>query len=90
MNSHRHIDIAWLALVLLTLGSAFLSEMSAKLEISGLWLTLVIAAIIYIKGRIVIDYFLEIELTRPIIKVLVRFYIMLWPLVLIFIYLISY
>lgn len=56
MKKLSHLDLLWLLLMGLTLGSAWLAE-SAE---SGLLVTVAVSVIIAIKGRIVVDYFMEL------------------------------
>lgn len=83
MHSIHHITIAWISLVLLTLGSTLVG----KIEQSGFWITLLISALIMIKARIVVEFFLEASTTRKKTRTVLRFYSVFWPLLIIITYL---
>jgi len=83
MHSIRHIIFAWISLVLLTLGSTMLGQT----EQSGFWIIVLISTLIMIKGRIVVEFFLEAGTTRSTIRKILRFYTILWPLLIIITYL---
>jgi len=83
MHTIHHIVLAWISLVLLTLGSTLIG----KVEQSGFWITVLISALIMIKGRIVVEFFLEAGTTRTYIRRVLRFYTIFWPLLIIITYL---
>jgi len=82
MRASRRLDLVWALLIGLTLGGAALAETSA----SGFWVTLVIAAIMALKGRLVIDHFMELADASPTIRTMVRLYGIVIPLLLILTY----
>ncbi|MCB1960915.1 MAG: cytochrome C oxidase subunit IV family protein [Rhodocyclaceae bacterium] len=71
----RTLTLAWLALVALTLLGITLGEW----ESPGLWTTLAVAAVMTLKGRLVIDHFLELGNAHRRIRQLVRLYAALLP-----------
>ncbi len=75
-TSARRIDYTWLILIGLTLGGVALGVEAAG---PSLWLTLVIAAITALKGRLVIDQFMELGNANPHIRRLVRLWGLLVP-----------
>jgi len=83
MHTVYHIIFAWISLVLLTLGSTLIG----KIEQSGFWITVLISALIMIKGRIVVEFFLEASTTRAKTRKVLRFYTVFWPLLIIITYL---
>jgi hypothetical protein len=75
MTDSRTLDLAWLALIALTLGAAALGHGAQ----AGLPITLAIALLTAIKGRLVIDRFMELGGANPAIRRLVRVYGLMVP-----------
>lgn len=73
------VDIAWLALILLTLSGGLMGELAQP----GFWITVMIALMTYLKGRLVIDYFMELEEARPIIRNVVTGFSTIIPLLMV-------
>jgi hypothetical protein len=82
MRASRRLDLVWLLLVGLTLGGAFLGEAAE----SGFWVTVLIAAIMAFKGRLVIDHFMELADANRTIRRMVRLYGIAIPLLLVLTY----
>ena len=74
------LEFAWAALVLLSLGGLFLGESGDR----GLAVTALIAGIMVLKGRLVIDFFLELSHANPTLRRMVRLYGISIPLLLLF------
>lgn len=83
LNSTRTIDYTWGLLILLTIGGALVGEAQNP----GFWMNVLVAALMLFKGRLVTEHFLEIGSTRPALRRLVRFYAVIWPLMIIITYL---
>ncbi|WP_250655905.1 cytochrome C oxidase subunit IV family protein [Alkalimarinus coralli] len=79
----RHLDVYWLLLIAMTLISAAIAE---KAEPS-LLITIVIAAMIVIKARLVIDHFMELKSASPYIYHLMNAYFYLFPLMAVLVWL---
>lgn len=79
MRVSRRLDSVWLLLIGLTLGGAFLGE---AVE-SGFRVTVIIAAIMAFKGRLVIDHFMELADANRTIRNMVRLYGLAIPLLLV-------
>ena len=77
------LDLTWLILVMLTLGGALLGEFGA----SGFWATLLVALITAVKGRLVMDKFMELGEASPLIRRVVRGFGLLVPLLMLVVYL---
>ena len=73
----KHLNVYWLLLMAMTLMSAAIAE---KAEPS-LLITIVIAAMIVIKARLVIDLFMELKSGSPYIYHMMNAYFYLFPLV---------
>lgn len=71
----KFIEILWLLLIALTLFSAYMAER----ETPGLSSVSIIAAVLAIKGRIIVDYFMELKETHVIIRTLMRLYFYVIP-----------
>ena len=80
---HRLLDLLWLLLLLLTVGGGWLGE-SAE---AGIGLALFITATIAIKGRIVVDHFMELNTSNPTLRRLMRLYFVVIPLITLLVYL---
>lgn len=74
-----HAEKIWLLLVTLTLAGAWLAETGH----AGWPLTLVVAGLIAIKGRLVIDHYMEITAANPHIRRILLAFITLVPLLVI-------
>ena len=83
MNPLRRIDLVWILLLGLTVSGVALGETSQP----GVWVTFSVAAIMAIKGRLVIDYFMELVNANRTIRRMVRLYGIAIPLLLILTYL---
>ncbi|MGE5155343.1 MAG: cytochrome C oxidase subunit IV family protein [Bdellovibrio bacteriovorus] len=73
--SIRSVDWTWGTLVALTLAGVALGEGAQP----GFWVTLSVAAIAAVKGRLVIDQFMELGGAHPSIRRLVRLFGLLVP-----------
>jgi ABC-type nickel/cobalt efflux system permease component RcnA len=83
LSASRKLDLVWLALITLTLAGAALGETAEP----GLWITISVAAMMVLKGRMVIDHFMELGHANPGIRRMVRLYGVTIPLLLILTYL---
>ncbi len=83
MNRALLLNLTWLALVVMTLGGAYLGEFAS----SSFWTTLVIAVITAVKGRLVIDRFMELGEASVVVRRLVRGFGLLVPLLMLVAYL---
>ncbi len=79
MKSTQKIDLVWLLLLAMTLGGAFVGKIAEP----GLWITLAIAVITAIKGRMVIDYFMELNNATPSIRRVAKTFGMIVPLLMV-------
>ena len=83
ITSSRTLDLVWILLIALTLGGVAIGEGAEP----SFWITVIVAVITTFKGRMVIDYFMEVGDAHPAIRRLVRIYGFLVPLLMILIYL---
>lgn len=83
MVTARKLDQIWILLITLTLGGVAVGEGAEP----GFWVTLLVAGITAIKGRMVIDYFMEVGDALPSIRRLVRIFGLLVPSLMVLTYL---
>lgn len=79
----RALDWTWMILISLTLAGVAIGEGAEP----GLWVTLTVAAIATLKGRLVIDQFMELGRAHPAIRRLVRLFGLLVPALMVLVYL---
>jgi hypothetical protein len=79
MKSTQKLDLIWLLLLTMTLGGAFVGKIAEP----GFWITLAIAVITAIKGRMVIDYFMELNDASPFIRRVAKTFGMIVPLLMV-------
>lgn len=72
---YRTIDFLWLLLMGLTLLTTALAEGAAP----GVWMTVAVAVVIGIKGRLVVDHFMELRTARAPIRHLMNAYFYVFP-----------
>jgi len=76
------VDIAWLMLILLTLSGGWMGKHAEP----GFWITVVIAMMTFLKGRLVIDYFMELDEASKVIRRVVGSFSTIIPLMMILTY----
>jgi len=77
------IDSLWLFLVALTLFSAYMAEQAEP----GFVSIAIMAAVLAIKGRIIVDHFMELKDAHPVLRTLMRTYFYVIPSFIILVYL---
>ena len=77
------IDTLWLILIALTLFSAYMAEQAKP----GLISVIIMAAVLAVKGRIIVDYFMELKQAHPVLRGLMRTYFYVIPSLIIIVYL---
>lgn len=75
ISHKKFIGILWLLLIALTLFSAYMAERVTP----GLSSMIIMAFVLAIKGRIIVDYFMELKETHIIIRTLMRTYFYVIP-----------
>lgn len=85
MTHKQTVTALWLLLVALTLGGSLLGETA---EPGYLLLTVVVITMV-IKGRVVIDHFMELKNAHPLIRRLMQAYFYVLPLATIASYVLS-
>lgn len=85
-TSHKKlIDRLWLLLIALTLAGAFIGEAVEP----SLAATLIVSLMMAFKGRVVVDYFMELKTANRTIRNLMRAYFYVLPLVTVLVYLLG-
>ncbi len=79
----RTQDYVWFALMAMTLGSALVAESAEP----SLLITLIIAITIGLKGLLVVDRFMELRNAHPKIRLAMRLYFWLLPVVIVVVWL---
>ena len=83
MNQTQLVDRLWLLLISLTLFSAYMAERDAQ----GFNSILIMALVLAIKGRIIVDHFMELKSAHRLLRTLMRVYYYVIPLMIIIAYL---
>ncbi len=83
LSQTKKIDVLWLFLIVLTLLSAYMAERSS----SGFSSIAIMAAVLAIKGRIIVDHFMELRNAHKILRALMRVYFYVIPFLIIMVYL---
>ncbi len=82
MTDEKKINYLWLFLIALTLFSAFMAEKNY----AGLFSILIMAFVLAIKGRIIVDHFMELKHSHKILRTLMQIYFYVIPLLIILVY----
>ncbi|MEA1889717.1 MAG: cytochrome C oxidase subunit IV family protein [Pseudomonadota bacterium] len=83
-NAHiKLINNLWMLLILLTLFSAYMAEQTTP----GLLSVSIMAVVLGIKGRIIVDYFMELKESHIVLRGLMRLYFFVIPAMIILVYL---
>lgn len=83
-TSHiKLINTLWLLLMTLTLFSAFIAEQ----ETPGLNSILIMSIVLAIKGRIIVDHFMELKEAHLVVRGLMRAYYYVIPALIVLVYL---
>jgi len=77
------IDTLWLILIVLTLFSAYMAERATP----GLDSVIIMALVLAIKGRIIVDHFMELKNAHAVLRTLMRVYFYVIPALVILVYL---
>lgn len=83
MKHIKLINYLWILLIVLTLFSAYMAEQSDP----GLASVCIMAVVLAIKGRIIVDYFMELKHSHIVLRTLMRLYFYVIPTLIIVVYL---
>lgn len=79
----RLVNQLWLILIGLTLFSAFMAEQAQQ----GLNSVAILALVLGIKGRIIVDYFMELKHANKFLRGLMQVYFYVIPVLILLVYL---
>ena len=77
------INTLWLILIVLTLFSTYMAEQAKP----GFNSVAIMALVLAIKGRIIVDYFMELKDSHVVLRTLMQFYFYVIPALIILVYL---
>jgi cytochrome c oxidase subunit IV len=83
MTHIQLINTLWIILVALTLLSAYIAEQATP----GLASILIMSLVLAIKGRIIVDHFMELKDSHIVLRTLMRVYFYVIPALIILVYL---
>lgn len=83
MTHIKLINTLWLILLALTLFSALMAEQAEP----GLISITIMALVLGIKGRIIVDYFMELKHSHVVLRTLMQVYFYVIPALIILVYL---
>jgi len=83
MTHIQLINTFWVILVSLTLFSAYMAEQAKP----GLTSILIMSLVLAIKGRIIVDHFMELKDAHVVLRTLMRVYFYVIPTLIILVYL---
>lgn len=83
LSHTKKIDVLWVLLMLITLVNALIAETAEP----SLIVTLLIASAVAIKGRVVVDHFMELKSAHPLIRISMQVYFYVIPAMMILVYL---
>lgn len=82
MTHIQLINTLWIVLVALTLFSAYMAEQDKP----GLASILIMSLVLAIKGRIIVDHFMELKDSHVVLRTLMRVYFYVIPALIILVY----
>ena len=83
MRHVKFIEILWMILIALTLFSAYMAEKTNP----GFDSVAIMALVLAIKGRIIVDYFMELKDSHVVLRTLMQVYFYVIPTLIILVYL---
>ena len=83
MTHIKLINSLWLILIVLTLFSAYMAEQAKP----GFNSVAIMALVLAIKGRIIVDYFMELKDSHVVLRTLMQVYFYVIPALIILVYL---
>jgi len=83
MTHVKIINYLWMLLLGLTFFSAYMAEQANP----GLNSIVIMAAVLAIKGRIIVDHFMELKTSHKVLRTLMRVYFYVIPALILLVYL---
>lgn len=82
-NSIKVVNYLWVFLIVLTLFSAYMAESRS----TGFISVTIMAIVLAIKGRLIVDYFMELKEVNVVLRRLMQAYFIVIPLLIVIVYL---
>jgi cytochrome c oxidase subunit IV len=83
MKHIKLINTLWIVLIALTLFSAYMAENATP----GFTSVAIMALVLAVKGRIIVDYFMELKHANKVVRRLMQIYFYVIPALIILVYL---
>jgi cytochrome c oxidase subunit IV len=83
MTHIKLINYLWIFLIALTLFSAYMAEQANP----GLNSVVIMAVVLAIKGRIIVDHFMELKTSHKVLRTLMQVYFYVIPALILLVYL---
>ncbi len=83
MTHTKTINYLWILLIALTLFSAYMAERGTP----GFYSVAIMAIVLAVKGRIIVDHFMELKEAHIVLRMLMRVYFYVIPALIILVYL---
>jgi cytochrome c oxidase subunit IV len=83
MTHTKTINYLWILLIALTLFSAYMAERGTP----GFYSVAIMAIVLAVKGRIIVDHFMELKEAHIVLRTLMRVYFYVIPALIILVYL---
>jgi len=83
MSSYRMLNWVWFALMAMTLASAFIAETAEP----SLLVTMIVATTVMVKGRLVVNRFMELHNAHAYVRFSMNLYFYVLPLMILIVYL---
>lgn len=83
MTHIQLINYLWVFLIALTLFSAYMAEQATP----GLTSIIIMAVVLAIKGRVIVDHFMELKNSHKVLRTLMQVYFYVIPALIILVYL---
>ncbi len=85
MTTANKLNLSWLILMILTLSGMLVGEYAE----AGFWITVSVAGVTALKGRLIIDQFMELGQASPLIYRIVKIFGLVVPALMILTYLLG-
>ncbi len=83
MTHTKTINYLWILLIALTLFSAYMAERGSP----GFYSVAIMTVVLAVKGRIIVDHFMELKEAHIVLRMLMRVYFYVIPALIIIVYL---
>jgi len=83
LSQIKRINYLWFLLICLTLFSAYMAELSTP----SFGSIVIMAMVLAVKGRIIVDHFMELKNAHKVLRALMRVYFYVIPVLIVLVYL---